>query len=100
MIEQLEVGDIILLKKEYWDNPEQPVTGIVTRIKGDPSDPFISFMENGAKSATLKEEIQAIYKLRCTLDYGIPNEVESGSPNTITHDGSIYTEDEFFHPND
>ena len=93
MIEQLEVGDIILLKKEYWDNPEQPVTGIVTRIEGDPSDPFISFMENGAKSATLKEEIQAIYKLRCTLDYEVVKDEQD-------YGDSIYTEDEFFHPND
>ena len=93
MIEQLEVGDIILLKKEYWDNPEQPVTGVVTLIKGDPSDPFISFMENGAKSDTLKEEIQAIYKLRCTLCYEVvKDEKDDGN--------SIYTEDEFFHPND
>lgn len=100
MIEQLEIGDIILLKKEYWDNPEKPVTGLVTAIKYSKSNPLVMFQEDYGLSSAVKEEIQAIYKLRCTLDYGTPNEVEFGSPNTITHDGSIFTEDEFFHPND
>jgi len=71
MIEQLEVGDIILLKKDYWDNPEQPVTGVVTDIEGNFDNPFISFMEEGRESSAIKEEIQAIYKLRCTLNYEV-----------------------------
>ena len=69
MIEQLEVGDIILLKKEYWDNPEQPVTGVVIRLSGTKSDPNVIFKEGSVESLTYKEEIQAIYKLHCTLDY-------------------------------
>jgi hypothetical protein len=71
MIEQLEVGDIILLKKEYWGNLEQPITGVVTDIKGNAGNPIISFMEDGVESDAFKEEIQAIYKLRCTLNFDV-----------------------------
>ena len=69
MIEQLEVGDIILLKKKCWDNPEQPVTGVVTKIKGSLTNPLVFFQEGGGSSTAMKGEIQAIYKLRCTLNY-------------------------------
>jgi hypothetical protein len=93
MIEQLEVGDIILLKKEYWDNPEQPITGVVIRLRGTKSDPNVIFKEDGVESLTYKEEIQAIYKLRCTLDYKVIKDEQD-------YGDSIYTEDEFFHPND
>ena len=60
MIEQLEVGDIILLKKEYWDDPKKPVTGLVTEIKYSKLDPLVIFQEDGTPSSTIKEEIQAI----------------------------------------
>jgi hypothetical protein len=68
MIEQREVGDIILLKKEYWGSLEQPITGVVTDIKGNANNPIICFMEDGVASDAFKEEIQAIYKIHGTLN--------------------------------